>query len=178
MDNKYQIEARIFAAAAHGAMKQKRKYTGEDYIFHPIEVADIIREHAPDWAVDQVFAIALLHDVLEDTGVTVEYLSNYFPSEIVRSVVDLTDVSNPSDGNRAVRKELDRQHLAHGSGIVHTVKLADLISNTRSIIKNDPGFAPKYVGEKKALMHVLTRGSDKLKKIAWDMINEFERTKP
>ena len=39
----------------------------------------------------------------------------------------LTDVSKPSDGNRAVRKEIDRQHLAKASPKAKTIKLADLI---------------------------------------------------
>ena len=177
MDNKYSHEARIFAAAAHAAVGQKRKYTDEDYIVHPIEVAQIIKDYASEWAIDHVLATALLHDVLEDTKVTREQLAQYFPSEIIRYVVDLTDVSKSSDGNRSVRKEIDRKHLANGGGIVHTVKLADLISNSRSIIKYDPGFAPKYIGEKKALMHVLVHGAKSLRDMAWDIINQYEKEK-
>jgi hypothetical protein len=39
---------------------------------------------------------------------------------------------------------------------VKTVKLADLISNTLSIVEHDPGFAPRYLAEKEALLAVLT----------------------
>ena len=63
-------------------------------------------------------------------------------------VDDLTDVSKPQDGNRATRKELDRQHTAKASPDAKTIKLADLISNSRSIMKDDPNFAKVYMKEK------------------------------
>lgn len=67
----------------------------------------------------------------------------------------LTDVSRPEDGNRAARKKLDREHLAKATPEVKTIKLADLIHNTESIVAHDPKFAEVYLEEKRALLSVL-----------------------
>jgi (p)ppGpp synthase/HD superfamily hydrolase len=56
-----------------------------------------------------------------------------FAKEVVALVEMLTDVSKPEDGNRAVRKEIDRQHTALASPEGKTIKLADLIDNTQSM---------------------------------------------
>jgi len=52
-------------------------------------------------------AAALLHDVVEDTEVTIEQVEETFGHKIAELVGWLTDVSKPSDGKRAVRKEID-----------------------------------------------------------------------
>ena len=82
----------------------------------------------------------------------------------------LTDVSKLEDGNRATRKSLDRAHIANASPDAMTIKLADLISNTASIMEYDANFAKVYLKEKKLLLEVLTKGNDELMKIAKDKI--------
>ena len=79
----------------------------------------------------------------------------------------------PQDGNRATRKELDRQHTAKASPDAKTVKLADLISNGKSIIKDDPNFAKVFMKEKAALLEVLTEGDAILFKEASDMVASY-----
>ena len=59
----------MFAIAAHKAVGQKRKYTGDDYIVHPAEVAHIV-DQVPG-STDEMVAAAWLHDVVEDTGVDI-----------------------------------------------------------------------------------------------------------
>jgi (p)ppGpp synthase/HD superfamily hydrolase len=153
-----------FATIAHAG--QKRKYTGEDYIVHPIEVAKIVKSvaHTP-----QMVAAALLHDVVEDTDVSLEDISIKFGPDIADLVSDLTDVSKPEDGNRATRKALDRAHTARASAAAKTIKLADLISNSRSIVEFDPHFAKVYLKEKALLLGVLTDGDQ----ILWKKAAEF-----
>jgi (p)ppGpp synthase/HD superfamily hydrolase len=53
-----------FAIEAHKG--QVRKYSGEDYYTHPLEVARIVAEHADSFSQDMIVA-ALLHDAVEDT---------------------------------------------------------------------------------------------------------------
>jgi (p)ppGpp synthase/HD superfamily hydrolase len=149
--------ALLFATIAHD--EQKRKYTGEPYIVHPIEVAEIVRSVAHD---DEMIAAALLHDVVEDTSVTIEEITDAFGDDVADLVSDLTDVSKPEDGNRKFRKSLDRDHSAQASARAQTVKLADLISNSADILKNDPSFAKVYLHEKALLLEVLTQGDRKL----------------
>lgn len=79
----------------------------------------------------------------------------------------LTDVSNPLDGNRAARKAIDRDHTAKASPEAKTIKLADMISNTASIMKHDlVGFARVYIPEKVKLLEVLREGDPVLWKVA------------
>ena len=147
--------ARLFATAAHAAVGQLRKYTFEPYIVHPQEVAEIVRS-VPHTEVQ--LAAAWLHDVVEDTGVTIELIREEFGSEVSDLVGWLTDVSRPDHGNRSQRKAIDRAHTAQAPAAAQTVKLADLISNTQSIVEHDPKFAVTYLQEKRLLLEVLTRG--------------------
>jgi (p)ppGpp synthase/HD superfamily hydrolase len=160
--------ARIFATAAHAAVGQLRKYTNEPYIVHPAEVVSIVRS-VPH--TEAMLAAAWLHDVVEDTGVTIETVRAEFGEEVANLVAWLTDVSRPEDGNRAVRKARDREHTAAATAEAQTVKLADMISNTRSIMAHDPKFAVTYLAEKQALLAVMTRGDAGLHARASELVN-------
>jgi len=161
--------ARVFATAAHAAVGQRRKYTGEPYVVHPIEVSELV---ASVGGTEAMVAAALLHDVLEDTGVTFDVLEEEFGTEVAELVLWLTDVSKPEDGNRSTRKALDRQHSAAAPAEAQTVKVADLISNSRSILEHDPGFAVVYMQEKRLLMEVLTKADPQLRKMAFEQLGE------
>jgi (p)ppGpp synthase/HD superfamily hydrolase len=121
---------------------------------------------------EAMLAAAWLHDVVEDTGVTIETVRAEFGSEVADLVSWLTDVSRPEDGNRARRKARDREHTAAAPAEAQTVKLADLISNTRSIMAHDPKFAVTYLEEKRALLAVMTRGDATLMEIARRHVGE------
>ena len=103
-------------------------------------------------------AAAWLHDVVEDTGVTLTDIHMNFSPEIAALVGWLTDVSQPHDGNRAKRKAIDREHTAQAPAEAQTIKLADLISNSKSIMAHDPDFAKTYLEEKRMLLEVMTKG--------------------
>jgi len=146
---------------------QKRKYTGEPYIVHPCEVAWIVSTVSHT---ENMLCAALMHDCLEDTDCEYEEIANNFGFEVADLVLDLTDVSTPSQGNRKIRKEIDRQHTAQASAEAKTIKLADLISNTKSICEHDKNFARVYVKEKELLLEVLTEGDPILYKQAYDLM--------
>ena len=149
-------KARVFATAAHAAAAQLRKYTNEPYIVHPREVAGIVSQHGGS---DAQIAAAWLHDVVEDTGVTIEIIREEFGIEVADLVGWLTDVSRPEQGNRATRKAIDRAHTAMAPADAQTIKLADLISNCTSIMDHDAAFARTYFEEKRLLLEVLTKGN-------------------
>lgn len=149
-------KAQVYAMAAHAAVGQKRKYTGEPYIVHPAEVASIVAG-VPGSTPDMV-AAAWLHDVIEDTGCTYTDIHMAFGADIAELVNWLTDISKPGDGNRALRKRMDREHTAAAPAEAQTIKLADLISNSRSIMQHDPEFAKTYLEEKRMLLEVMTKG--------------------
>lgn len=156
-----------FALKAHG--DQKRKYTGAPYIEHPAAVADIVRS-VPH--TEAMLAAAWLHDVVEDTPVTLDESGERFGDEVRTLVYWLTDVSRPEDGNRATRKKLDRDHLAAAPAEAQTIKLADMISNGKSIAQHDPEFAVVYRREKLALLEVMTKGDPRLRARAQVIMDE------
>ncbi|AZO29395.1 HD domain-containing protein [Mesorhizobium sp. M1B.F.Ca.ET.045.04.1.1] len=147
--------ALAFATAAHASIDQRRKYTNQPYIEHPIAVAEIVRSvpHTPE-----MIAAAYLHDVVEDTPITLNKILQEFGREVVTLVSWLTDVSLPLDGNRAARKAIDLAHTAKAPSAAKTIKLADLIDNTLTIKQRDPDFWRVYRHEKLRLLDVLKEG--------------------
>ena len=148
-----------FAVVAHG--DQERKYTGEPYITHCLEVASIVAEVTDS---PEAICAALLHDVIEDTPNTAaDLLTAGFNETTAQMVIGLTDVAPPAPGlNRKKRKALEREHLAAGCPLTQTVKLADIMSNSSSIAEHDPGFSRIYLEEMAALLKVLTKGNPEL----------------
>ena len=143
-----------FSTAAHAAVNQKRKYTGDDYIVHPIAVSNIVKENG---GTEDMIAAALLHDTIEDTNVTKEQIAEEFGWKIFKLVVELTDVTKPADGNRATRKDIEAKRLGMASKEAQMIKLADLIDNTKSIFEHDPKFAKVYRQEKINLLEAMDK---------------------
>ena len=149
--------ALVFATAAHAAVGQMRKYSDDPYIVHPIRVATTVAKFG---GTDEMIAAAYLHDVVEDTGVSIVDIQDMFGTDVALIVDGLTDVSKPEDGNRAVRKELDRAHSADATWAAQFVKCADMIDNASDIGDNDPSFNIVYRKEMVALLEVLDKVKD------------------
>jgi len=162
-----QEKARLFAIAAHAAIGQLRKYTNEPYWIHPCQVAEIVStvKHT-----DAMIAAAYLHDVVEDTNITIGLIRDHFSDEIANMVEWLTDISTKEDGNRAIRKTIDREHVKNADADSKTIKLADIISNTISIKENDPNFFKVYSAEIKLLLEVLKEGDSTLLKYIQELL--------
>jgi len=169
---KLYVKAIKFCVKAHGT--QIRRYTGEPYWHHPVNVSNILVESG-EHDIDMLCA-AVLHDVVEDTETTVADVSKEFGKDVAKLVDMLTDVSKPEDGNRKIRKSLDRDHLLMGSDKAKTIKLADLIDNSESIVKYDQGFAKVYMVEKKELLGVLVGGSPELMARASKIVSDYFNT--
>lgn len=150
-------EAIAFAAIAHAG--QVRKYTGEPYVLHPIHVMRLLWDGGIKDT--DILIAALLHDVVEDTGVNLSTIERRFGKFVAKLVDELTDKftkeAYPSL-NRAKRKQMERERIATTCGGSQTIKYADLISNTESIVPHDPGFARRYLEEKEAILAVANRG--------------------
>jgi len=164
-----------FATLAHG--EQKRKYSDEPYVTHPIAVARIIHTLSPPFAKDcQVLAAAILHDVVEDTPATLDSIELFFGHSVADLVEQVTDISQLEDGNRAFRKAMDRGHLRMATPGGATIKVADLIHNAKSIIRDDKNFARVFIEEMKWSIGVLeVRGAcENLLRIANEIVNDYE----
>lgn len=170
-------KALLFAIKRHDMFPKKpenrvRKYTGEPYIVHPIEVAEILKDHGV--FDENVLAAALCHDVLEDTNTTYFELEQATNPDVARLVAEVTEVSKRGEGNRAKRKQKDLEHYAEASPDGMSIKVGDLISNSRTIVVHAPKFAKVYMAEKEALLKVLFNAKPELLDFANRMLNAYK----
>lgn len=161
--------ARLFAIRWHDSIGQVRKYSGEPYWKHPEAVAALVQT-VPHTS--EMIAAAMLHDVIEDTPCTEIDVRFEFGDAVADLVMWLTDVSKPSDGNRETRKAIDRAHTAAAPREAKTIKLADLIDNSRSIVERDKDFAKIYLREKRLLLDYALKDGDPY---LWAMADEIVR---
>lgn len=156
MDTAY--KAMLFAREVH--KDQKRKYTGNPYSDHLAEVAGIVATVSLS---PLSIAVAWLHDCVEDCGVQDQTIKDMFGMDVRNGVVLLSDMEQ---GNRAKRKAASRARLSAAPGWVQTIKCADLISNTSSIVEHDPQFAQLYLEEKRLLLDVMAKADSRLLSLA------------
>ena len=155
------FRAMMFAREVHA--DQRRKYLDTPYSDHLAEVAGIVATVAPSDMATEMVAVAWLHDCVEDQGVEIADLFRRFGSTVAFGVEALSDVET---GNRAERKAAARARLAGSPPWVQTIKCADLISNTSSIVMHDPKFAEVYLREKRDLLAALTQADRRLWEVA------------
>ena len=119
--------------AAKQAHKDQKRKSGEPYIIHPLCVAIILADLEMD---KETIAAGLLHDVVEDTGMTLEDLSAAFGSEVsflVDGVTKLTQLSWDKDKVEIQAENLRKMFLAMAKDIrVIIIKLADRLHNMRT----------------------------------------------
>lgn len=164
--------AALYSRAAHTAAGQLRKYTHEPYWHHPAAVAVIIQ--GVNYT-DEMLAAAFLHDVVEDTAVTIADIEREFGTIVAGYVFELTDqFADSALGNREFRKTAERERLRYIHPNAQTIKYADLIDNTASIVAHDPAFARVYLNEKRELLNVMVDGDPTLWQRAWGTMVEGE----
>lgn len=121
------LSAIRFASLHHAS--QKRKSTGEPYLNHLIEVAQILQFYESSSNENTLIA-AVLHDILEDTEVTSIGVKYLFGDEVSKIVLELTcDSANNSDDKKIALLN----QVTTGSNEARIIKLADIISNVSSI---------------------------------------------
>lgn len=169
-------------------LNQRRKWTDERYINHPINVQQIMCEHMNTTDIygwfdrleeANIFSACLLHDTVEDTDATFIDIEEKFGIYVRNLVYWLTNVFTPEMGNRAYRKKVDLQHILQAPIEAICIKLADVIDNCSNIVKSEKfyndnlrkvtelpsTFSEKYLKEKKTFLKALW----KLKKEKFDV---------
>lgn len=118
-----------FAACAHDGML--RKGTNVPYITHPMEVAAIVAALTDD---EEILAAALLHDVMEDCGVTEQELSQRFGARVAQMVLYETQerMGDPRE-TWLRRKRSAVERLVRGDWAARVIALGDKLSNMRAI---------------------------------------------
>lgn len=163
-----------FAFAKQCHEGQVRKYTGEAYIHHPAEVAVIVASyasyHAAEVSSDTMTSVAVMHEVMEDCGVTVDQMSERFSADVVAGLVCMSDIDQV--GNRAERKRQTRERFIAAPGWMQTIICADIISNVSSIRAHawahDPKFAITYIAECAAMVDAMDRAAPAIREAAYE----------
>lgn len=162
-------DAMVFAHAAHAAVGQKRKFTGQDYIVHPLNVAHIAREYLQDAG---NIRMAYLHDVLEDTQVEYQHLIEIFGVHIAAGVMTLTTMKH-EDEKRADRVQREADRLSMAIPDIQTIKCADIIHNTTDLALFEPQFAKQYCSEKQITLDAMTGAHEVLRRAAYAKIRSW-----
>ena len=125
-------EAYLLAANAH---KDQRRRSGEPYMYHPLSVATII---AGEMGMGRTSIIAaLLHDVVEDTEYTLDYIKEHFGEQVAQIVDGVTKLTKEDfdEGVRSLQAETFRKVIMSMSYDIRVilVKLADRLHNMRTL---------------------------------------------
>src|SRR6187399_488126 len=122
--------AYLFSAREH---KGQKRASGESYLVHPLEVANILA----NMKLDEVsVATGLLHDVVEDTLVDLDTLRSYFGGEITQLVDGLTKIAQISNLSKEKQQaeNVRKMVLAMVTDVrVVLIKLADRLHNMRTM---------------------------------------------
>ncbi|MBD2492727.1 bifunctional (p)ppGpp synthetase/guanosine-3',5'-bis(diphosphate) 3'-pyrophosphohydrolase [Nostoc sp. FACHB-280] len=130
--NDASLICRAFSFAYQLHHGQFRK-SGEPYIYHPVAVAGLLRDLGGSPA---MIAAGFLHDVVEDTDVTIEEIEELFGSEVRQLVEGVTKLSkiNFKSKTESQAENFRRMFLAMAQDIrVIVVKLADRLHNMRTL---------------------------------------------
>ena len=125
-------EAYLLAANAH---KDARRHSGEPYMYHPLAVATII---AGEMGMGRTSIIAaLLHDVVEDTDYSLDYIKEHFGDKAAQIVDGVTKLTNEdfTEGVNSLQAETFRKVIMSMSYDIRVilVKLADRLHNMRTL---------------------------------------------
>ncbi len=127
------LSAARFAAEKHSTHRRKGSFA-EPYLNHLIEVAELLASTADELDTNLIVA-ALLHDTIEDAGVTREELAERFGEDVAALVAEVTDdKSLPKER----RKALQIENAPKKSRRAQRLSAADKISNLRSIVNSPP----------------------------------------
>lgn len=129
-DTKLIRRAYEYAYEHHGDQKRK---SGEPYIVHPLQVAYIVANLGLD---DATICAALMHDLAEDTDVTIEDIATNFSEEIAEMVNGVTKLGKINYAT-AVEQQVEnyrKMFLAMGKDIrVVLIKISDRLHNMRTL---------------------------------------------
>lgn len=174
--------AAMLAALFHAG--QYRKYSEEDYIVHPYEVYKELENHLQentllseytDLEISMLCA-ALLHDSIEDTPIKDKDIEDVTDKDTLRIIKELTNPSKGVKAPRAVRKQMDRDHLQEVSNEAKTIKLIDRILNLTDI-KTCPekDFVQLYASESRQLLDSLKGTNETLELRLLKLIEDLEK---
>jgi len=170
------IEAARAAHKAHAG--QKRKYHGGPFIEHPMRVAG--RVALLHEATEEMVAAAWLHDVVEDTAVTIGDLELVFPDRVTSLVAELTKRSAgcSPEMSREDRHAMDIRWYGMVSREARTIKAIDRADNLRDMVSAPNDQKAAYVHESMVLAMVIRKCDDTAIASLWEAIRFLDKTLP
>ncbi|MBN2395848.1 MAG: bifunctional (p)ppGpp synthetase/guanosine-3',5'-bis(diphosphate) 3'-pyrophosphohydrolase [Candidatus Atribacteria bacterium] len=159
------LKAYLFSQNAH---QNQKRYSGQPYLSHPLEVADILA----DLNMDVITIVAgLLHDVVEDTNLNLEEIKDAFGEEVAMLVNGVTKLSKISYQTKEERQaeSFRKMFLAIAEDIrVILIKLADRLNNMRTL-KYMP--APKRLKKAKETLDIYVPIANRLGlyRVKWEL---------
>ncbi|MBE2246732.1 MAG: bifunctional (p)ppGpp synthetase/guanosine-3',5'-bis(diphosphate) 3'-pyrophosphohydrolase [Candidatus Competibacteraceae bacterium] len=132
-DNEEKKQIKKAFQIAVDAHKHMRRKSGEPYIYHPIAVAQIVVQEMGLGATSII--CALLHDVVEDTELTLEDMEKFFGDSVSKIIDGLTKISGVFDNTQSIQAENFRKIVLTLSEDIRVIliKIADRLHNMRTL---------------------------------------------
>ena len=144
----------IFAAKAHRG--QKRKGDGRPYIFHPLAVAQTIYEVKDSKNMYLLALVAVLHDTVEDCGISLKKIAKKFGHQVASLVEELT--LDKEKYETIGKTKYLCQEVLKMSNYGLCLKLADRLNNVRDMKKMPADFVKRYKAETREIVKTLENG--------------------
>jgi (p)ppGpp synthase/HD superfamily hydrolase len=166
----------IFETALEFAIEkhkgQYRKKSKAPYVWHVINVAKNVEENKKSKNLEVLLVSALLHDTVEDCGVTLLEISEKFGLKVASIVEELT--SDENEIKKVGKTEYLKNKMLNISSYALVIKLSDRLDNVKDLKDMDDTFRNKYKKETMEIMQALSVGR-KLSNTHHVLINKINK---
>ena len=144
-------KARKLSEKAH--KNQIRKFNGSPYIVHPESVAKIVIDNKKSKHMNELISVAYLHDVIEDSGISFDFLLKEFGYMVASIILEVTNEGS-------LVKKYGKKHYMSNKVLTLTnyglvIKLCDRLDNVSDLRLADIDFKDRYIDETKFVIQVL-----------------------
>jgi (p)ppGpp synthase/HD superfamily hydrolase len=149
LEKKEYLEAIDFIKDQHKG--QFRRFTLAPYWIHPIRTAVLVMKYKESHKIDELVIAALLHDTVEDCGLSLEYIKEKYGELVHNLVQELTSDKELSKGDLKLGYLSEKMGKMSTWGLV--IKLCDRLDNVSDFLFTPNEFIKKYKFETKAILY-------------------------
>lgn len=151
LDDSLSLEVIEFIKKAHEG--QVRRFSYAPYWTHPIRVATLVMKYKASHQIDGLVTAALLHDVVEDTSISLEDIKNNY-GDFVWSLVD--ELTSNKDKIKEIGKAVYLENkMVHMTSWALVIKLCDRLDNVQDFLYAPQKFIDKYAKETYSILYGL-----------------------
>jgi (p)ppGpp synthase/HD superfamily hydrolase len=151
LDKKEYLEVIDFIKEQHKG--QFRKFTLAPYWIHPIRTAVLVMKYKQSHKIDELVIAALLHDTVEDTGLSLDSIKEKYGELVHNLVKELTSDKELSKGELKLKYLQEKMTKMSTWGLV--IKLCDRLDNVSDFLFSSKTFIEKYKLETKEILSYL-----------------------